>query len=759
MVLELATAAGRLGLQGKDVIDFTKQADMAFVALGDSLEGSAEEIGLTLGKIAENFDLEKKFGIGVALSKVGSALNELGANSKAQEGPIIDFTKRLAGVSAQADISAPDIMALGALFDESGQSIEVAGTTFNKLLPAIGKDVSKFAKIAGIDVKEFKKIVEEDAFEALKLIAVGAKSNQKGLIGLTETLQNYGIDSARAASIVGILSEKTDRLTELQVISNTAFEEGTSLANEFALKNDTAAAKLEKLGNRYDRFILRIEDGEGVLGKAWKGFIDDLIGVFDWFEQLTSATTSWQNRVKLTANAVIRYFDLIVVPIRTVLEGFDKLAGTNLAESFQVPQFEIVVDKLNEVADATANITEENKAAVEAVKELSKSEQAELDKALKKAKEKADKELAIRKKLEAKLQKHRDDIALSKLDKDEADLQRIRNKYAKEIEAAKGRDEIIKQLEIMRDEELAIKEEEQEFKRIEKETKFLEDRQAFIDLIELQRLEGIDKELAEVDDKYEKLYAKADKFGLDTTMLQDMHAKAQLKVTTKYKKAETEKTLEAEAAQRAAELETFSLVSGLLGNMVALSGASEEEMKGINTAIAFADTYVAANKAYASQLIVGDPTSPVRAAFAAAVAITAGLVNVKKIQGLSEGGFTGDGFGSPDESGFKVAGFVHEKEWVAPQWMTESPQYADTIRMLEYARQGKSGYAEGGTVSTTGSTTEAPSFESSSTAELTAAITTLSSILSRGIIAKTIFDQSAILALQEELDEINEINA
>ena len=264
-LLALGSAAGRLGLEGEAIIDFTREVDKAFVALGDSLEGDAEEIGLTLGKLAANFDLEAQFGIGTAINKVGSVLNELGATSKAQEGPIVDFIKRLSGIAVQADISLPSIAALGALFDETGQSIEVSASTFAKLLPEIGKNVEKFAKVAGLDVKEFAKIVEEDAFEALKLVAVGAKSSEGGLIGLTQVLESFGIESARAAGVVGVLANNTDRLTELQKIANEAFEEGTSLTNEFNIQNNTLSATFAKASKAVDLFILGLDEGSGAI--------------------------------------------------------------------------------------------------------------------------------------------------------------------------------------------------------------------------------------------------------------------------------------------------------------------------------------------------------------------------------------------------------------------------------------------------------------------------------------------------------------
>lgn len=295
-ILALASAGGRLGLQGPELVEFTRSVDTAFVALGDSLEGEAEDIGLTLGKLASNFDLDKKFGIGEAINKVGSSLNELGANSKATEGPIVDFTQRLAGVAIQAGIGLPNIQALGALIDETGQSVEVGATTFNKLLPAIGKDVERFAEVAGINVADFKKIVEEDAFEALKLVAEGARSNEKGLVGLSEVLENYGIDSARAAGVVGVLSDNTERLTELQEIANGAFDDGTSVIDEFNIKNNTLTARLAKSGKAFDRLVLGLDAGDGFISSLIGGVADLGTGFFRLLTPMTKTSEQLQEQ-------------------------------------------------------------------------------------------------------------------------------------------------------------------------------------------------------------------------------------------------------------------------------------------------------------------------------------------------------------------------------------------------------------------------------------------------------------------------------
>lgn len=74
-------------------------------------------------------------------------------------------------------------------------------------------------------------------------------------------------------------------------------------------------------------------------------------------------------------------------------------------------------------------------------------------------------------------------------------------------------------------------------------------------------------------------------------------------------------------------------------------------------------------------------------------ATTAAQVALIAGQKFASGGFTGSG-STVDETGHKVAGVVHNDEWVAPKWMVESPKFGSVINQLEGVRQ--KGFAEGG---------------------------------------------------------------
>jgi hypothetical protein len=59
-------------------------------------------------------------------------------------------------------------------------------------------------------------------------------------------------------------------------------------------------------------------------------------------------------------------------------------------------------------------------------------------------------------------------------------------------------------------------------------------------------------------------------------------------------------------------------------------------------------------------------------------------------KGFAEGGYTGNGNGTADSTGFKVAGVVHEDEYVAPKWMVEDNPLL--FKELEKMRKRKTGF-------------------------------------------------------------------
>lgn len=134
--------------------------------------------------------------------------------------------------------------------------------------------------------------------------------------------------------------------------------------------------------------------------------------------------------------------------------------------------------------------------------------------------------------------------------------------------------------------------------------------------------------------------------------------------------------IEAETANKKAEIEYKQAKADKIARMFAIIG---------NTAAGIAAAL---------------PNIPLSIIVGALGAIQLGIVAAQPLpekQSYATGGFTGSGFGSPDATGYKPAGIVHQNEWVAPEWMLQEPRTAKVIDYLESVRQGKTKpMAEGG---------------------------------------------------------------
>ncbi len=253
-LLDLAREAGKLGISGqKNILDFVRAADKINVALGEDL---GKEAITQLGKLAQQFKTVEKFGFEASLEKIGSAINDLGANSAATEGYIVDFTTRLAGVSKQANITVHDTLGLASTLDNLGLTSELSATAISKTIVAMFKDTADFAKIAGMNTKDFTDLLNTDANEALIKVVQGLKGNNEGLSTMAAKLDDLGVDGARTITVLASLADNTELLKQQQDLANKSFEQGVSLTNEFNIKNETLGAKLERVQKAiYGAFI------------------------------------------------------------------------------------------------------------------------------------------------------------------------------------------------------------------------------------------------------------------------------------------------------------------------------------------------------------------------------------------------------------------------------------------------------------------------------------------------------------------------
>lgn len=245
-LLSLARVGGKLGLSGKeDLLEFVSAADKINVALKEDLGGDAEAAIGQIGKLVDIFQLKGQMGLERAMLSVGSAINELGAASTANEGYIVNFTNRLAGIAPNASISIDKILGLASTLDANAQAAETAATAIGQTITAMFKKTETFAQIAKMPFEEFRNLLETDVNAALIKVLEGMKGDQ-GLFDIVDAMGEMHLNGQRATTVLGALANNVEMLKEQQSLANEAFMDGTSLTNEFNTKNESATAVLEK---------------------------------------------------------------------------------------------------------------------------------------------------------------------------------------------------------------------------------------------------------------------------------------------------------------------------------------------------------------------------------------------------------------------------------------------------------------------------------------------------------------------------------
>lgn len=268
-LLLLARDAGKLGITGQqNILGFVRAADQIQVALGEDLgEGAIKQ----LGKIADVLGYTKSMGVEQSLLSIGSAINAVGQDSTASEAYLVEFVQRLAGVGAQAGISAADLIGFASGLDQSAMKVEMAATAFQKFLMKLYEDPKQFASYAKLEVQEFTDLLNNDANKAITTV-LKALQDQDGFASLVPIFKDMGLDGARAVSVLASMASNLGAITDAQALANVEFEKATSVTDEYSVKNNNLQAQLEKARKEFQNATITLGQSlNPVLLKSTKG--------------------------------------------------------------------------------------------------------------------------------------------------------------------------------------------------------------------------------------------------------------------------------------------------------------------------------------------------------------------------------------------------------------------------------------------------------------------------------------------------------
>ena len=305
----LAYIAGKLGISSKELVQqFVEAADIINVSMGDVL---GDDATLAIGKMVDVYkkstDMLKDKSLKEQLLSLGSAVNELGKTSTANEQYMVNFTGRLGGIAVQAGLAADQILGFASALDQDMQKVEMSATAFQKLIQKVISKPAEFAKIAGMELGKFKQLIETDMNEALKKVLKGF-SGAGGFDKLLPIFQDLGLDGARAAAAISSMANSLDKVEAAQSIANKAMLEGVSCYEEFSVKNNNMQASLEKARKKFQD--TRLELGQKLYPILLKLTKTSTAGI-----KAISSATSWISKNKGVVLAIIAPLTLYIAKV------------------------------------------------------------------------------------------------------------------------------------------------------------------------------------------------------------------------------------------------------------------------------------------------------------------------------------------------------------------------------------------------------------------------------------------------------------
>ena len=317
-LLDLAEQAGKLGFNTADAItQFVKAGQVITNTLGEI--GGAESITELL-KISDLVNKEEAMDTEESLNRIGSAVLNVGNNSKASYAGVVEFTKRMGAVGATSKLTMPQILALGGTFSSLGGNIESSSTALQRVLIGLQTNTAAVAKATQTNLEELNAMLGEGrTFDALMLTIENIRD--KGVAGIDEFLKAIGgRNNTQAKSALTLLAGNLETVNQQLTLAEIGYQDGTLATQEFEKANNNLAGVVERIGNEFYEMGATASSSTGILKTMAQGFLS-LVQTFRKYIGVSG----------LAISAMGLFITKIVTTITMLRAGTKSIALMNIA--------------------------------------------------------------------------------------------------------------------------------------------------------------------------------------------------------------------------------------------------------------------------------------------------------------------------------------------------------------------------------------------------------------------------------------------
>src|SRR5690606_19405214 len=212
-IARVAEAAGQLGIQADNVLEFTE----VMIGLGEATADMLpEEAAMQIARFMNIMQTAPG-----DVDRLASTVVDLGNNLAATEGEITLMGMRLAGAGKLIGLSEAEVLGLAGTMTSLGIRAEAGGTAMSRVMREImnavmggGEELETFAGIAGVSAEEFAAAFTGNPIDAIMLFSNGLARIRDEGGNVNEALENVSLNDIRVSDALLRMSGSGELLAD-----------------------------------------------------------------------------------------------------------------------------------------------------------------------------------------------------------------------------------------------------------------------------------------------------------------------------------------------------------------------------------------------------------------------------------------------------------------------------------------------------------------------------------------------------------------